>query len=87
MHLYWRLSNEKSSSPIFIKVLLIPVIFQSQIMTSFFDSLAAYEFLWGCKFIFAHTKMLIISDPTCDHTGIRVLQFQISILQMTLTLD
>ena len=38
LHLYWRLLNEKklSCTNSLIKVLLITVIFQSQVMTSFF---------------------------------------------------
>ena len=60
--------------PIFlIKVLLITVIFQSQVMASFFDFLTTYECLLGCPFTFAHTKMFIISHPNCDNTGIRAL--------------
>ena len=53
--------------------MLITVIFWSQVMTSFFDTLAAYECLWRCPFIFAHTKMFIMSHPNYDHTRIRVL--------------
>ena len=42
----WRGSNDKSSCIFFlIKVLIITVIFQSQFMTSFFDTLTAYECL------------------------------------------
>ena len=62
MHLYWRLLNDKSSCTRFlIKVLLLTLIFQSQVMTSFFDTLAAYGCLWECPFTFAHTKIFIIS--------------------------
>ena len=46
MHLYLPLLNDKSSCTHFlIQALLITVIFQSQVMTSFFATLAAYECL------------------------------------------
>ena len=55
-------------------------------MTSFFDTLTAYECLRGRYVTFLHTKLLIMSHPNSDDTGIRVHLFEISSLQMTLTL-
>ena len=79
--------NDKSSYTHFlIKVLFITLTFQSRTMTTFFDTLTAYECLWGCYFTFLHTKLLIMSHPNSDDTWIRVLYFSISIWQMTLTL-
>ena len=72
--------------PFLIKVLGVTVIFRCKTMTSFFDTLTAYECLWWCYFTFLHTKLLMMSRPNTDDTGIRVLLFQISIWQLTSTL-
>ena len=52
--------------PFLFKVLFITVICQSQIITSFFDTLAAYECFWGCPFTFAHTKRFTQENAFCN---------------------
>ena len=55
------LNNKSSGTHFLIKVLLITAIFQSEIMTSFFENMTAYHCPWKCSLTFVLTEMLKIS--------------------------